>query len=185
MLKVVLKLKLYICQTLDGFIANTDTTIDFLDQFNDEIIKSPNPKIANSYQDFISNIENVVQGYTTYDQLNKLGYGDHYSSYNHYVLTRNHREANDPNVTSFVNFEMLEALELDDSVTFLVGGSQTIAEAFKRQLISTIIITQLPIFLGSGIRLFENIEVNPHLEIIDIQRDNRFFQVEYQVKYGR
>lgn len=176
-------MKLYICQTLDGFIAKDDGGIDFLDQFNDLILNSQNQKIKNSYPNFIENIDTVVEGYTTYEQIKKMGYGEQYRDFNHYVITNSHQQMVDENVTKFVDFNQLEALKLNNESTFLVGGRQIIKEAFNRKLVSTIIITQLPIFLGQGIKLFDGINVDVDLELTDLFHDNKFYQVEYQVNY--
>ncbi len=176
-------MKLYICQTLDGFIAKEDKSFDFLDQFNDMIANSPNPQIANSYELFMNDKTNVVEGYTTYNQLKELGYVEHYSKYNHYVMTQNHLEETSPHVTDFLTFDQLEALDLDPEKTFLVGGSQIITEALNRKLVTEIIITGLPIFLGSGVRLFDNIKVEPQLVIKDLISDDNFYQITYSVSY--
>lgn len=177
------EMKLYICQTLDGYIARKDGSIDFLSQFDDELLSSPDDQLVNTYQNFMDGIENIVEGYKTFDQLREIGYVDQYSAYNHYVVTNAHRGEVSEHVTEFVDFDRLEQLELDDDKTFLVGGSKIITEAFKRQLVSTVIITQLPIFLGEGINLFDKIESNPRMEIVDMFNDTRFYQVEYKVTY--
>ncbi len=176
-------MKLYICQSLDGYIAKSDGSIDFLEQFNDLIANSPNERIANTYQDFMSNISNIVEGYTTYKQIDEMGYGAQYSQYNHYVITNHHQHQIDDNVTAFIDFDQLERLNLEADTTFLVGGSKIITEALNRNLVTEIIITGLPIMLGSGIKLFEGIKSNPKLAISDITNDQNFYQVTYQVKY--
>ncbi len=174
---------LYICQTLDGYIARPDGSIDFLDQFNEEIPQSANQSIANSYANFMTNITTVVEGYTTFNQLKEMGYVDHYGEFKHYVITNAHQDETNQHVTDFIDFDQLETLDLDNETTFLVGGSKIITEALNRKLVSKIIITQLPIFIGSGIKLFDCITVNPHLEISELFNDNRFYQVEYKVTY--
>lgn len=176
-------MKLYICQTLDGYIARPDGSIDFLQQFDELILSSSNPRIVNTYKDFMDGIENIVEGYTTFHQLEEMGYSTQYKPYNHYVVTRKHLGETNENVTDFVDFDQLESLNLEDDKTFLVGGSKIITEALNRKLVSTIIITQLPIFLGNGIKLFDNISVNPSLELVDIFNDNKFYQVEYKLTY--
>ncbi len=177
-------MKLYICQTLDGYIAREDGSIDYLDQFNDLIMNSNNSKIKNTYTDFLQPIENVVEGYTTYEQIDKMGYGNQFKQYNHYVVTKSHLDKSDENVTKFVDFDMLEELQLNDETTFLVGGSAIIREALKRKLVSTIIITGLPIMLGSGINLFDNVQADVNLEIVELFNDNKFYQIEYKVTYN-
>ncbi|WOO87101.1 hypothetical protein RZE82_08285 [Mollicutes bacterium LVI A0039] len=176
-------MRLYICQTLDGFIAREDGSIDFLSEIEADVINSANDKIVNTYTNFMGDIENVVEGYATYKQIFDMGYQDQYANYNHYVITNSHKDVVDPSVTAFIDFDQLQALDLDSSKTFLVGGSKIIREAFSRKLITEVIITQLPILLGSGIKLFDRIDGAPHLEILDIFNDNRIYQVTYAVKY--
>lgn len=176
-------MKLYICQTVDGYIASSDGSINFLDEFNEFIADSPEERIKNTYTNFLDGIENVVEGYTTYKQIDEMGYGSQFKDYNHYVVTKSHLDNSDENVTKFIDFDMLEDLKLEANTTFLVGGSKVITEALNRKLVTTIIITGLPKFLGSGIKLFEHINSNPHLEIIDIFNDSNFYQIEYKVTY--
>lgn len=174
---------LYICQTLDGFIAKPDGSIDFLDQFNDLIANSNNDDIKNTYTNFMADIENVVEGYTTYKQLETMGYGDAYKGYNHYVLTNKHRDEKNDHVTRFVSFEELKELDLNSDSTFLVGGSKVITEAFRQKLVTKLIITQLPIFLGAGIKLFDNVTSEVDMTITNIISDENFYQVEYKIEY--
>ncbi len=176
-------MKLYICETMDGFIAKPDGNIDFLDPFNEEIITSSNPAIASTYTDFIKPIKNIIQGYTTYKQMDDAGYGDFYASYNNYVITNQHQHLKDDNVTDFINFEQLAGLNLKDQETFLIGGSKVITESFKRQLVTEIIVFRLPIFLGSGIPLFDKIPTNVEVSIEEIIHDERFSQTHYLVNY--
>ncbi len=177
-------MKLYICQSLDGYIAKDGGSIEFLDQFNDLIANSSEERIANTYTNFLNGIKNVVEGYTTYKQIDSMGYGDQFKDYNHYVVTKSHLDQNDPNVTKFIDFDMLEDMKLNCDDTFLVGGSKVIKEALNRKLVSTIIITGLPLLLGSGIKLFDEVESNPNLEIVDLFNDNKFYQIEYKVTYN-
>lgn len=174
---------LYICQTMDGFIATEDGAIDFLEQFNEQIANSENPQIANSYPNFMQGITNVVEGYKTYQQVSDMGYGAAYRDFNHYVLTRNKQEQVDENVTAFLDLDQLAELSLKSEGTFLIGGAQIISEAFKRQMINQLIIFNLPYYLGQGITLFNNIEQNFKLKIKEIASDQSFYQVHYLVEY--
>ncbi len=176
-------MKLYICQTIDGFIAENDGSIEFLNKYNELIANSPNEKIKKSYDNFMNDITSVVEGYKTFKQIEDMGYGDFYNNYNHYVLTKNHKNELSKNNAECITFDELINLNLENDKTFLIGGSQIIAEAISRKLISKIIIVTLPHFLGSGIKLFDNINTNATLKVTDCFNDNYFTQIEYDVMY--
>ncbi len=175
-------MKLYICETMDGYIARPDGSIDFLDEINSLVESSPNEEIRNTYNIFIQDIKNVVEGFNTYLQVSEMGFADAYAKYNHYVITNEHRDYKDKNVTKFINFDELVELNLKNEETFLVGGSQIIKEAFKRELISELIIFKLPIFIGAGIPLFKGIEDIDGLEVKAVIHDGKFVQTHYIVK---
>ncbi len=176
-------MKLYICETMDGYIARENGSFDFLDEYNELIPKSPNEQIAKTYEIFMQDIKNVVQGYTTYKQLDEIGFGDHYGQFNHYVLTNKHHDLVDPNVTAFVSLEELKALHLNGEETFLVGGSKVIQSCFKEQLITEMIIFKIPMFLTKGIKLFDQIDADVDLSIKEVIHDEKYMQVHYLVNY--
>lgn len=88
---------LFIAMSLDGYIANEDGCIDWLQVFENQ------EGTTNSYDMFIKNIDSIMMGYTTYHQLiteitpNQWPYDKQYT----YVIT--HRTLKDKSNICFVN----------------------------------------------------------------------------------
>ena len=56
------ELVLYIAQSLDGYIARKDQSIDWLLEYDD-------PTVSERYNQFIEQIDTIIMGYSTYRQL--------------------------------------------------------------------------------------------------------------------
>lgn len=176
-------IKLYICQTLDGFIAKEDLSFDFLENVNKEITNSSNPKIANTYADFLKGIDTVVQGFTTYKSISDAGYPNSYHEYDNYVVTKNNLDFIDETVTKFITLDDLVKKDFTNKIVFLVGGSKIIHEFMNLKLVDEIIVFNLPYFLNKGIRLFDNIDQVPEFELLEIINDNKYFQYHYKLNW--
>lgn len=137
-------MKLFIAQTLDGFIAGRDDSLDHLDAFagNDY-----------GYDAFIASVDAVVIGRRTFDRIvpqHGWTYPAHVAGH---VLTR--RPLPDglpPRVSAVTSLEAVAAVAPD---AFLDGGADTIRQALERGLVRSARIFTLPIRIGAGIRLFE------------------------------
>lgn len=140
---------LYIATSLDGYIARKDGSIDWL--------PSPESGVeAGSYDHFFSSTSALIMGATTYEQV--LSFGDWvYGAKPCYVLTsRPFKPANDS--VNFVS-DLDELLRMIDVKKYpqiwLMGGAKTIQGFWQKQLIRQLIITVIPIVLGSGISLYD------------------------------
>lgn len=138
---------LYIATSLDGFIAKTDGSIDWLE----------NPELHEEgedygYAEFIKSIEVTFMGRKTYDQVQ--GFGEwHYSNQENFIFTT--RPGIDPKHGKGVSSidEVLEVIK--EKNCWLIGGESLNTAFLKRDLIDRIILTTLPVFLGEGIPLFK------------------------------
>jgi len=145
------ELVLYIAQSLDGYIARTNQSIDWLLLFDDD-------STTNRYNKFIETVDTIVMGYSTYRQViedlsvNNWPYNDK----NVYVLT--HRNLANPYNVKFCQGDMVElikSLKLSAQKNiWLVGGSKIIEQCMHAKLIDRYIITIIPTILSDGIPLF-------------------------------
>jgi dihydrofolate reductase len=140
-------MKLFIAQTIDGFIAGRDDSLDHLDLFagNDY-----------GYDAFIAGIEAVVIGRRTFDRIVPQHGWTYPAHVTGYVLTR--RPLPDglpPQVSAASSLEDVAAKAPD---AFLDGGASTIRQALKLGLVRSARIFTLPVRIGTGIRLFEDAE---------------------------
>lgn len=144
------EITLYIAMSLDGYIATEDGDIDFL-----SMVESPPEDYG--YSQFIQSIDTVIMGRKTYDKIMSFGIEYPHRDKKSYVLSRN-KSGKDENV-NFWN-ESIESLiekikEEKGRHIFLDGGAESILECMKKSLVSTFVISIIPILLGSGIRLFK------------------------------
>lgn len=171
-----MKVTLYIGQSLDGYIADVDGAIDWMntDGSADDIL-------FKHYETFFKDIDILVMGATTYNQLvNELTKEWPYPNHLTYVITN--EKLNDlPNVKFTSNVE--ETL-INGKNIWLVGGAQIAHYFMEHDYIDEYIITTVPVCIGNGIKLFNNIKIE-HLEIKKIEQLKNYVAVTYRKEKGR
>ncbi len=145
------KVILYIAMSLDGYIARENDDIDWLSMVE-------NPPEDYGYAAFVQNVDTVIMGRKTYDKVCSFGIEFPHKGRKCYVLSRTKTGA-DENVEYYSG--NLESLILDLKNTeggniFVDGGAETVNELLKLGMIDEFIVSIIPIFLGSGIRLFKD-----------------------------
>lgn len=164
------ELVLYIAQSLDGYIARPNESIDWLLLFDDE-------STAERYNLFMDTIDTIVMGYSTYRQVTEELSVDNwpYNDKKVYVLT--HRELVNPYGVQFVHGDVSELIKSLKQSTkkniWLVGGSKIIEQCMRAKLIDRYIITIIPTILSEGIPLFaKNLNSTPLKQIKTVQLKN-------------
>lgn len=164
------KITIYIATSLDGYVARENGEIDWL------------PEITESgYDTFYKSVDTVIMGKTTYDQV--LTFGEYpYKDKKSFVFTRTNREKDEntefvSGVKKFVKDGFPSA---GDSI-WLVGGAQIIASFLQQGSVDEIITTVIPILLGKGIPLFQNIENEINLELVKTERYGQLIDLHYRI----
>lgn len=140
------KIVLYIATSLDGFIADRNSSTDWL--FTDADY---------GYVDFYASVDALVMGRKTYEQSLSLSAGWPFEGKATYVLTRSPGNWSHPKA-EFVNEDILPLIKRLRTQykkdIWLVGGAE-IVDAFREQrLIDEYIISIHPVILGGGTLLF-------------------------------
>ena len=151
------KAVLYIAMTLDGFIADSNGSVDFLNEYVD------NPEIGNHYFKFINSISDVIMGKNTYKQvIDELSDEWPYDDKISHIFSKSLSKENTSNINftdeelkSYVN-ELKSKSKKD---IFVVGGASLVNQMINDDLIDQMVITIVPKLLGSGIKLFDTDEV--------------------------
>lgn len=171
----------YIAASLDGFIADKDGGLEWLQN-------TPNPDgIDFGYKDFIDRIDAIIMGRRTFEVV--LGFGIEWPYKKPvFVLT------NTLKVVSDILKEHVEIItgNLQDIVNNLnkrglkniyIDGGSTIQSFLKENLIQEIIITTIPIILGGGVPLFSELQNSVSLELIksEVFKDS-IVQNHYRIK---
>lgn len=161
------KVTLFIAQCLDGKIARLNHDIKWLTEF-------PNPnQLDFGYTNFISKVDTIVMGRSTYEDLKAMEIDWPYNSQKTYVFSSKNdltvfsknTEVVNTNLSHWVKNEVTQG----GKDIWIVGGSGIIAELINQKLISEILITNVPILIGDGIPLFKNIESDVYLKLQSVE----------------
>lgn len=142
-----MKASVFVGTSLDGFIARPDGSFDFLSDGGDE---------AHGYDEFMASIDALVIGRNTYETV--LGF-PHWP-YEKPVFVLSTRPL--PSVPAGAAVERLSGQPADIIANLAargiahiyVDGGITIQRFLQAGLIQRLIITRLPVLIGSGIPLF-------------------------------
>lgn len=145
------KVILYVAISLDGKIAKSDGSVEWLEDL-------PNPENSDhDYVEFYESIDTTIMGNATYQQVKGFDVPFPYKEKTNYVLTRN---------TSLTEEEYVKFIS-EDPVGFvaslkaekgkdiwLVGGAKMVELFLEHKLVDVLRIFVIPIILGAGIPLF-------------------------------
>jgi dihydrofolate reductase len=144
------KVIVYIAMSLDGFIAKQDDDISFLSAMEE-------PGQDYGYGDFISTIDTVILGRRTYDKVLSFGIPFPHANKQTYVFTMTPAPSQ-PNL-QFYNGDAGELIntlkQQPGSNIFIDGGAEIVHLFLQHQLVDELIISIIPVLLGSGISLFK------------------------------
>lgn len=148
----------FIATSLDGFIARSDGRLDWLPGADPD--SPPMPAEDHGYDTFMARIDALVMGRATFQKgltFPQWPYGDKRVV----VLSRTLRESDIPegrrgNVTVHPGpvLELARQLEGQGVRGVYVDGGQTIQSFLRAGLIDELIITRIPVLIGSGLPLF-------------------------------
>ncbi|MDW5563168.1 MAG: dihydrofolate reductase family protein [Methanomassiliicoccus sp.] len=137
---------LYLAVSLDGHVARRDGSVDWLPTEGPE---------DHGYAQFLSTVDTVVMGRTTYEQL--LTFGPYpYRGMEGYVFTSRRRgqDANVRFVSGAVKTFASELRSAPGKDIWLVGGARLAQSFLAAGEVDRVIITVVPRLLGEGIPLF-------------------------------
>ena len=152
-----LKASVFIAASIDGFIARPNGDLDWL----------PTEKDVEGgdlgYQAFMDSDDTVVMGRHTYEKV--LGFEGDWPFGGKRVVVLSTRSANIPaRLAGQVSWmegpphRILERLAAEGARHLYIDGGRTIQAFLQARLIHRLIITRIPVLLGSGIPLFGLLE---------------------------
>ena len=157
-------LTLYIGCSLDGYIATTDDDLSFLDVANME-------GEDYGYATFTATVDTVILGRKTYDKVVSLGVPDPHPGRTMYVITRTPRASQgDIHFHTGNVVELVRKLKSEPGKGIYCDGGAELADTLiKHDLIDRYCITQVPVLLGGGMRLFRDGRPTQSLRLIESQ----------------
>ncbi len=139
----------YIACSLDGFIAKPDGDISFL-----SVVEKEGEDYG--YTAFMETVDTVITGRKTYDKVLAMGYGYPHTNKEAYVVTRTPQPPKDG--LTFYSGNLIELVkrlkQQEGQNIYLDSGAEVIGQLLEAGLIDQLIISVVPVLLGSGIRLF-------------------------------
>lgn len=146
------KVILYIASSLDGYIADTDKSVDWIQGHDDSI------ELPDTYTPFFDSIDTIIMGKKTYDQIvNELSPDKWpYTGALTYVFTHEPlSEKEDIIFTQEKPCRLVNRIKKEGGKDIWVcGGADIINQLLEDDIIDVFHITTIPVILGDGIRLF-------------------------------
>jgi dihydrofolate reductase len=143
-----MKASVFVGTSLDGFIARTDGRLDFLEAGGSE---------PHGYEEFLATVDALVIGRKTYETV--LGFGGWaYGEKPVFVLSSQGIVPAPPGAKvermSGAPAEIVSRLQAQGISHIYVDGGVTIQRFLLAGLIDRLIITRVPVLIGTGIPLF-------------------------------
>lgn len=168
---------LYIASSLDGFIAGKNDDLSWLDPYQD---------VDYEYEAFFSQIGAIIEGRKTYD-IEIKNNGEHAHPVPLFVLSR-HPPVQAParRDVIFTHDEIARVLASAQKTAgmkdvWLVGGANVAQQFVNRGLVDEVLLTLVPVFLGEGIRLFENMLARKDFSFQEVKQfDRGLVQLKYK-----
>ncbi len=164
------KVILYISQSLDGFIADNQGSVEWILGNNEDYVSDY------GYETFIKDIDTVILGANTYKQIKNELSPDKwvYEDLQSYVLTCEEIE-NTSNI-KYVNMnikELISKLQQEKGKSiWICGGANLVNQCVKDNLIDEYQITTVPVILGIGIRLLAETNEKIRLKLKYTKEEN-------------
>ena len=173
------KIILFIAMSLDGYIADSKGSVDWLRGQGDD-----NENI-DTYSEFVKNIDTILMGWNTYHQVvTELSPKEWvYNDFTTYVVTHNEHEHTSSEKIRFVNINPVDLVKILKEETgrdiWICGGANLVHQLVNEDLIDCYYITVVPTLLGDGIRLFENAKQEIQLRLLNTQSYNGMTDLIY------
>lgn len=172
-----MKTQYYTASSLDGFIADSNNSLDWLFQFGDVS--------ETSYPQFMSEVGAIAMGSTTYEWISK------HQSWPYQQPTWVFSSRSLPGIeganiqfvkgnVQTIHTEMAKAA--GDKNIWIVGGGDLAGQFFDQGLLDEIIVTVAPVTLGSGAPLLPRAVTTPPLKLLSATTyGTALVEMRYQV----
>jgi dihydrofolate reductase len=157
----------YIATSLDGYISDSDGKVDWLESVNvpegDDL----------GFSDFMASIDAVVMGRVTFETLVGFGVGWHYGVPG--IILSSTVTSAPKEFVEHVSFacgtprEIVDLAKEKGYSNLYVDGGVTVQRFLRDDLIDELIISEIPVLLGDGVRLFGELDRQLEFELVDTE----------------
>ncbi|MGI1661128.1 dihydrofolate reductase family protein [Palleronia sp. KMU-117] len=172
----------FIATSLDGFIARTDDSLDWL-------MKHDGGGADTGYQAFIDSVDGIVMGRTSFQTV--LGFGGAWPyPVPVVVMSRSLASSDIPEalrdrveVSAAAPADLMAGLDGRGWRRVYVDGGQVIRAFLEARLITDMVVTVAPVLIGAGKPLFGGLARDIDLDLVAVRSiPPGFVQVSYRVK---
>ena len=182
-----MKYLVYIATSLDGFIARTDGSLDWLEG-SDGDQNDHDAGEDYGFSEVMAEVDTMVMGRATYEFVASTGQWI-YEGKRVIVLSSSmsdddvaHHLRSKVEILSMKPRELGAKLESDGSRVVYVDGGVTIQRFLRAGMISELILTRVPVLIGSGIPLFGGLDADVHLTHVSSKSfSNGMVQSKYTI----
>ncbi|MCK1982664.1 MULTISPECIES: dihydrofolate reductase family protein [Peribacillus] len=164
---------LYIGTSIDGYIANADGTLEWLE--------STEVEGDSGYKSLLKRIDTVIMGKGTYNVIRGFDMNYRYSEYKNYVFSKSvsgsdeHATFIDEDVKTFIkNIKHKPGKDI-----WLIGGRKLAREFFKEHLIDEFQLAIAPIILGRGISLYIREDITVKFTLTKVEKLGQLAMLHY------
>lgn len=180
--EVAIKLSVFCGVSVDGFLARADDTFDFLLTGEQE---------PHGFNEFLASVDVVVMGRRTFEVVQRLGHLGLYGGKPTMVLSRrrlNLSSGGDVKIEPMSGepAEVVKQLESRGFKHAYVDGGITIQRFLAVGLIDRMVITRVPVLIGTGIPLFGPVPRDIQLRHVATRScPGGLVQSEYEIASGK
>jgi len=172
----------FIATSLDGYIAKNDGNLDWLENIH-------NPTNSDfGYANFIKGIDAIVMGRGTFMKV--LSFESWPYTNQVYVLSNSLNSVPEHLTKKVMILKgdlniILKKIHNNGHHKLYIDGGYTISEFLKKGLINQLIITRVPVILGKGISLFNDLDSEINLNHVSTRSfENGLVQSTYNFIHG-
>tara|TARA_R110002095_G_scaffold152237_5_gene132380 strand:+ start:35989 stop:36534 length:546 start_codon:yes stop_codon:yes gene_type:complete len=179
------KVSVYIATSLDGFIARENGDLDWLP--GSDGAGDPTGEDY-GYHEFMNSVDVLIMGRNTFETVLSFGIEWPYSEKRVIVLSSQPVQIPSelPDTVespSLSPADLIQKLSEDGHQRAYIDGGKTIQSFLNADLIQDLIITRIPILIGSGIPLFSPLDNDQKLRHINTHTfENGFVQSKYEIE---
>jgi dihydrofolate reductase len=157
------RVRFYVATSLDGFIADREGSVDWLAPYDARLY---------GYDKFVSEVGALIMGRRTYELIFAIGEDWPYAGKPVYVLSSTSLgdvPAGVVTTTRGIKAALQQARETTRQDIWIVGGAVTMQSALEEGLVDMVEIFLVPVLLGSGLNLLNDLARRPTLTFDGIE----------------
>ncbi len=176
------KISVFIATSIDGYIARKNGDIDWLTKFNPPTDESEDKDCG--FSKFFSGIDVLVMGRNTYEVVSHFDPWPYEGKRVVVISSTLQSVCKQAELYKGDIKHLVEKLHADGFKHIYVDGGATISQFLNMGLVDQLIISIIPIVLGSGIQLFSNINDDKWCRLVTTQAfSNGLVQLRYEVTH--